>query len=351
MGRLNGRAPTVGCETPTAHYFWKRAGPTALNWPPASGWPGHKFLAPVLFVALAAGCSQQFEPIFVPPVTEIFWPQRPAEAKVRYVGQIRSAADLKPAPKPFQVLGALFVGADEPPQLYGPRSVICTSQGERVWVADPGGRRVHMFDLQRRTYESITGPAGSPLLAPVDLCSGPEDSIYVCDSEGVAIHRLAESDGTWLESLQLPEEVRRPVALHFDPDNEELFVVDAAGHDIKVLGRDGRLRRILGQRGVAPGEFNFPCDILQRQDLIWVVDTGNHRVQSLTRLGKSVAVFGKAGDAPGDLALPKSIAFDSDGHLYVVDSRFENVQIFDRSGSLLLFFGEEGIGPGEFWLP
>jgi hypothetical protein len=141
------------------------------------------------------------------------------------------------------------------------------------------------------------------------------------------------------------------VALYYDSAAQELFVVDAAAHDIKVLAPDGRLRRIIGRRGRGPGEFNFPCDIAENDGLIWIVDAGNNRIQGLTRNGLAAVVFGTAGDAPGDLALPKSLAFDSDGNLYVVDARFENVQIFDQTGRLLLFFGREGIGPGEFWLP
>lgn len=220
-----------------------------------------------------------------------------------------------------------------------------------MWVADAGGHCLHLFDLQNRSYKTIERAGPSRLLSPVGLALGPDDSIYVCDSEGVAIHRLSDRTGLLIESLRLPQEVRRPVAVSYERGSQELFVVDVSAHDIKVLGLDGSLRRIVGRRGAGEGELNFPCAIAGDAELLWVVDAGNHRVQGLTRAGEPVAVFGQAGDGAGDLALPKGIALDSAGHVYVVDARFENVQVFDRTGRVLLAFGEEGIGPGQFWLP
>ena len=300
---------------------------------------------------LPAACHQPLRPVFEPLDPVPAWPPPPVESRIRYVGQLRSSSDLKPRPQLFRALGDLLVGAGEPSVLHGPRSVACTRDGNRVWVADAGGRCLHLFNLRDRAHRKIDRLAGGPLLSPVDVCLGPRDSIFVCDSENVAVYRLSDGTGALLESLRLPEEVVRPVALAYDEEAAELYVVDVAAHRINVLGADGRLRRIIGRRGAGPGEFNFPCDIATDGELIWIADTGNARVQGLTRTGEPVASFGQAGDAPGDLALPKGVALDSDGNLHVVDARFENIQVFDREGHLLLFFGGEGTGPGEFWLP
>jgi len=305
----------------------------------------------LLLLCTAGGCSLQPGPIFDRQYPDLVWPPRPAESRIRYVGQISTADDLKAPPNVLEAMGALLAGKEKPARLYGPRSVIVTHAGRRVWVADPGGRRVHLLDLEERRHLEITRAGDAPLLTPVDLCTGPDDSIYVCDSEAVGIHRFSAVTGVFIGSMRLPEDVQRPVGLHYDVDQQELFVVDVAEHNIKVLAPDGRVLRIIGRRGERQGEFNFPCDIAGDGDTIWVVDAGNNRVQGLTREGAPVQTIGSVGDSPGDLALPKSIALDSEGHLYVVDARFENVQIFDRSGRLLLFFGEEGAGPGEFWLP
>ncbi len=318
---------------------------------PESSWRTRRACTWLATVLAAVGCQQPAEEIFAPVEPAVLWPAPPAEPRYRYVGALRDSSDLKPPPKPFQGLGDLIIGKKPAEPLYGPRDVVCTADGRRTWIADPGGRCVHMFDLEAREYRKINQIGGRHLLSPVGLALGPQESLYICDSEGVAIYRMSSVDGSGAESLRLPPEILRPVALQYDPIRRELYVVDVSAHDIKVLDTTGRLLRLIGRRGTGPGEFNFPCDLVLRGNVLWVVDTGNQRIQALSGSGEPLTQFGQAGDAPGDLALPKSIALDRERNVYVVDARFENIQVFDRSGQLLMVFGEEGTGPGEFWLP
>lgn len=308
----------------------------------------------LLSIAVACaptGCAASRKPIFPEPEQRLVWPLPPAPPRVEYVGSLRSDKDLKAPPKLFEGLTTLLAGKKPPQELFGPRSVVVTPDGQRVWVADPGGRCLHGFDLEKRVYRKVDQVGEAALLTPVHVSPGPAGSLYLCDSEAVAVHRLRDTDGTWIESLRLPEDLVRPAAVAFDGEQNDLFVADVSAHDVKVLARDGSLLRILGRRGTEPGEFNYPTNVELHDGFLWVVDTGNYRVQKLTRAGEPVWSIGGAGDAPGDLAMPKGLAFDVDGHLYVVDGRFENVQVFDMSGRLLLVFGQEGTQPGEFWLP
>lgn len=297
------------------------------------------------------GCSGPLRPIFPPVPDAPAWPEPPEAPRIRYIGALSTSADLKPAPKPFSGLSNLLVGPAKPDPLYGPRSIVSTDDGKRLWVADVGGRCLHLMDLDRRVYRKVTRVGEASLLSPVDVCRGPESSIFVCDSEAVAVHRLSAESGDGLGTLRIPEDLQRPAAVYWDDAARELYVADTGAHDIKVLDENGALLRILGRRGAGPGEFNFPCDLIGDGEALWVVDAGNHRVQRISPTGEVVGGFGQAGDALGDLALPKGVALDGDGNVYIVDARFENVQIFDRSGQLLLAFGEEGNEPGQFWLP
>jgi sugar lactone lactonase YvrE len=298
-----------------------------------------------------AACTRTATAIFPSTKQELSWPPPPHPARIRYVGELRTAEDLKPPRRGRELFGRIFGGRKPPQPLYGPRAVTVTSGGNKLWVGDLGGRCIHLFDLENRSYRKIENAGVHRLLTPVALCPGPVGSIFVCDSEAVAIHRLSERDGSWIQSLRLPEEMQRPVAMYFDNESQELIVVDVLGHDIKVFDSRGDLQRVMGQRGEKAGEFNFPSAIAGDARLLWIADTGNNRIQGINRDGSPEVVFGQAGDASGDLAMPKAVAVDSEGHVYVVDGRFENVQIFSEKGELLLFFGEEGTGPGQFWLP
>lgn len=317
--------------------------------------PWMRCRGPACWLILVGGvipaCRTVERPVFAPPSETIAWPAPPKAPRIRYVGELKTSDDLKARVGGWEGLRRVFAGRKVPSSLYGPRGVVCTPDGQRVWIADPGGRCLHCFDLSRRTYLKVEKIGESRLQAPVAVALGPAGSIYVCDSEKAAIHRLDDRSGAWIESPRLSEEILRPTAAFFDPHKSELHVVDVLSHDIKVLGERGEVLRVLGRRGENPGEFNFPTAIVGDGLRLWVADSGNHRVQAISPEGAPLIAFGRAGDAPGDLALPKSVAVDPDGHVYVVDGRFENVQVFNDAGQLLLFFGEEGSGPGQFWLP
>lgn len=306
-------------------------------------------LAALTALLALTGCSRSAGPLFEEIQAAPSWPPAPGATRIRYVGMLRSADDLHAPRSVFRALGDLLAGPPAPEPLYGPRSAVLA--GDALWIADPGGRCLHVMNLRTRRYAKITRAGAEPLLSPVDVCRGGDDRIFVCDSEAVAIHVFSARTTAWIRTLRLPEEIGRPAALAADPAGEALYVVDVARHDLKVLDRDDHLRRIIGRRGRGLGEFNFPCDVILDGDALWIADTGNQRIQQLALDGTPRSAFGAAGDAPGDLAMPKSVALDRDGHLYVVDARFENVQIFDRGGRLLLAFGDEGTAPGEFWLP
>jgi sugar lactone lactonase YvrE len=304
-----------------------------------------------MFVFLCANCRTPSRAVFEDPTAPLVWPSPPQPARIRYVGQLATSDDLKASRSGLENLRRVFVGRKPPSPLYGPRAVVVTSDGERVWIADPGGRCLHLFDLKRRAYLKVNALGKNRLRAPVGVCVGSSGSIFVCDSEGGGVYRLDDRNGRLIEALRVPDELQRPVAMYYEPKTDDLYVVDASGHDLKVLGMGGELRRVIGRRGSGPGDFNFPSAIAGGENRLWIADTGNHRVQGITLSGEPLAAFGQAGDAPGDLALPKSVAVDPAGNLYVVDGRFENIQIFDTEGRLLLFLGEEGSGPGQFWLP
>ncbi len=309
------------------------------------------FLIGAAFAASSGGCAAPLRPLFKEQSPSLCWPSCTSVPRIRYVGQLASSADLSPHRTPLQTVGGWLLGEDAPVEIHGAQAVLPLADEGLVWIADPGLRALHLFDILHRRHVLITEAGGVPLLAPVGLCEGPDESIYVCDAERGAVFRFDRHSGRSLGEVPLPEVVSRPVALYYDKRTEELFVVDAIGHNIKVLSPHGDLLRVIGRRGTAPGEFNFPIAITVGEGLIWVADAGNHRIQALNKNGEPHHSFGQHGDAPGDFALVKSLALDSDGHLYVVDARFENVQVFDRTGRLLLYFGQEGRGRGEFWLP
>lgn len=310
--------------------------------------------AAALCVLCMVGCARPAGEIFAPVDPSLVWPLAPARPRIRCVGEIRSSADLRPAKTGWQVFrDGLHPQEARPIPLTKPHAVAMGGD-ERVYVADPGAACLHIFDLQERTHRVVDSAGGDHLGSPVGVAVGPS-SVFVTDAVLAAVIEYS-LEGEYLQTLDV--ELQRPAGIAYCPDNDRLYVVDSGAHRCVVLGREGlegsawSQVHAFGQRGTAPGMFNFPTHIVYHRLLGLVVsDTLNFRVQLFELDGTFKASIGQKGNGAGDFSLPKGVAVDGDGHLYVVDAHFENVQIFREDGRLLLPFGHEGAQLGAFAVP
>ncbi|MHC4427728.1 MAG: 6-bladed beta-propeller [Planctomycetota bacterium] len=308
----------------------------------------------VLIVLLAAGCNQPKGVLFEPLPEPLLWPPAPETARIEYVGQLETSADLKPAKGFGKLLGEGIFGPDSSRSMLSPYA-LTTDGADRLFVADSNAQLVHVFDLEDRGYEQWRPPEtkegfSQPVGIAYDATGGDQGRLLVADSVGASIH-VFDTRGIWRgrigEGL-----LARPCGLAVDAVDGRLFVADAASHEVLIFDWGGRLINRLGTRGTGPGEFNFPTNVaLDTAGRLYVADSLNFRIQIFGPDLSPLTQIGTHGDLPGSFSQPKGIALDSDGHLYVVDAHFESVQIFDDMGRLLLTFGAEGHGPGEFWLP
>jgi DNA-binding beta-propeller fold protein YncE len=213
--------------------------------------------------------------------------------------------------------------------------------GEELLVTDPGAHRVARI---ARRGEIDFSPPGA-LVTPMGIaaCSA---GILVTDSEAGRVVQLGgdlQLDG-WLA-----EDLSRPTGIACRDGT--VFVVETGRHRILVLEADGS-RRVLGKRGSAPGEFNFPTSLtLDGGDLL-VGDTLNFRIQRLeAATGKPVSSFGGLGDSPGETPRIKGVAVDARGRIWVSDGYLDRISLYEPDGVLLISIGSRGSGPGEFSFP
>ncbi len=286
-----------------------------------------------------------------PPVEEkatLVWPAAPDAPRVAYLKSFSQPADLGIKRGFFQRIGDFLFGHDES-RLIRPMAVVAA--GDLLYVADPGAKGVHRFDLKRERYDLIYAAGGTALISPVGLALGDAGEVYVSDSAlaTVFIIRPGEKEA---QPLTLRAPLSQPTGIAFDASSGRLFVVDTGAHRVNVFKRDGALESSFGQRGTAQGEFNYPTLIWRTpQGRLYVTDSLNFRIQSFDESGRFLAKFGGLGDGTGDLPRQKGVATDRYGHIYIVDSLFHAVQIFDESGKFLLSIGGLGQERGEFRLP
>jgi sugar lactone lactonase YvrE len=299
---------------------------------------------------LAVGCAQSAKPLLVAPEPPVVWPKPPDPPRVRYVGELKSSADLGAAKPASQVLREVFYGPEAPSPLVKPHAVAISADGNRLAVADTDIACVHVFDLASRAYRLITawGAPHHRFESPTGVAWDGQ-TLWVTDSR---LHAVAIIGPTGTGRLIGADCLLRPAGLAFCAATGRAYVADSVAHAIVAFDRQGQEVLRFGKQGSGPGEFNFPLQIACGPDgTLVVADALNFRIQRFSSDGTPLNAFGRKGDAPGDFALPKGVAVGPDGNIWVVDAQFENLQAFTPSGELLMFIGQEGQGPGEFWLP
>jgi DNA-binding beta-propeller fold protein YncE len=297
-----------------------------------------RLIAACAIAGAAAPAAAQVRPPAVG--LERVWPEPPATARIRFVTALvprtaRRRSLLR------RVWDAVAGGAEAPvmKQPYG----LALGAGGRLYVADPPGRAVHVYDLRDGGYSKID--VASESLIGIATLGG---RLFLTDSVGDRVICLnASGKRQW--SVGADAGLLRPTGIVAADDR--VYVVDTLGHRVVALGVDGRVLEQFGSRGAEPGQFNYPTSIARdRAGRLYVVDAMNFRVQVFTPQGRYLSAFGRAGDGSGDFSRPKGVALDSEGHVYVVDGLQDVVQIFDADGRFLLAFGQPGNDEGEFWL-
>jgi DNA-binding beta-propeller fold protein YncE len=270
------------------------------------------------------------------------WPPAPAQARIRFLRALDPASGRR-KPSLFKRFVRFIVGANDEPQMLQPYGIAVAPDG-KVYVADTFGKTIHVYDVARSDYSTIAVDGKS--LIGVAVVRG---LLFVTDSVSGRLLCL-DAKGHVLWTRGHDSGFLRPTGLVAATDR--LYVVDTILNKVVIVSLTGQIMGTFGDRGDAPGQFNFPTNIARATDgRLFVTDTMNFRVQVFDSEGKYLNSFGHAGDGAGDFAKPKGIAIDSAGHVYVVEGFNDVVQIFDDSGRLLLAFGGSGAGAGQLWLP
>jgi sugar lactone lactonase YvrE len=312
--------------------------------------PATRFvIGQLLLASLITSCavSEQLRPFESSGKT---WPEPPDVQRITHVGEFARSSDLGIKPGVWSRLVNLAAGSRDD-TMVRPMAVAASNDNSVIFVADPGARCVHRFDLIRARYACLTLRNQRTLVSPVGLAVAAEGTLYVSDSSLGALYRLQAGD-KWLEQFGDASDLQQPTGLAWDEEVGQLIVTDTGSQSIKAFDTNGKLVREFGRRGGRPGEVNYPTYLwLDSGKELLVTDSLNFRVQRFDDEGEFINTFGSNGDTAGSLARPKGVATDTFGHVYVIDALFHSMQIFNSEGNLLLSVGNRGQEPGEFWLP
>jgi DNA-binding beta-propeller fold protein YncE len=239
---------------------------------------------------------------------------------------------------------------------------VLTRGASPVLVFGPGG-------------EQLAAWAQGPIVAPHGIGIGPDDTVYIVDDLGHALH-LFRPGGELIRTIASQrarderDQVRqvRSVAAAGAPFNMptgvargpegQLYVSDGYGNArVHVFDEQGQLLFGWGEPGTGPGQFNLPHGIWIDGDLVYVSDRMNRRVQLFDLEGAPRGAW-------EELRWPNNIAIDGAGVVYVaelgarwLDGRegdltqpAARISLRDRSGGLLASW-EYDAGEGIYAAP
>ncbi len=229
---------------------------------------------------------------------------------------------------------------------------VAVSQAGEVFVSDAGAQRVVVFGPEGQYLRAFgkEGKGPGELDRPMHLTIGPDGLLYVAeyDNDRVSVFR---PDGAFVRHLSA-HELDAPGGVAVD-QRGTVFIPNFYGHDVLVLGSDGKLLRTLGRPGrIWQGELHYPTDVALAPDgSLWVADAYNHRLQRFVEdKATDIVGWGLFGRAFG-FRVATGVGIDSIGRVYGADFGHGLVRVFDSGGTPLETFGMAGRGPGEFDRP
>jgi DNA-binding beta-propeller fold protein YncE len=221
----------------------------------------------------------------------------------------------------------------------------------RIYVTDASRQAVFVFDEkggELLVWDKAQGLTS--FVSPVGIAPGPDGQVFVADAELGFVARL---DRAGNPVGQIGKGIlKRPAGVARDPAQRLIYVADTYAHDVKVFDERGRLARVIGRRGDAKGEFNYPTHLSFARGELYVTDTMNSRIQVFSAGGEVLErSFGTRGLNVGDLVRPKGVAVDNEANVYVIESYYDHLLVFGRNGEFLLPIGGTGQETGRFFLP
>lgn len=281
----------------------------------------------------------------------IVWPGEPEKPRVMYLWSLQRVMGAEGVSKLVRfVAGGGEFDMEDPRNsdlLMAPHGLFADSE-DTLYVADTGGSRVCIINLQNGESRFIYEMGSEPLMAPISVVVDGRKNIYVSDADLGKVG-MYSFKGKFIRHFEGP--FKRPTGMAISPDNY-IYIVDTWDHKIYKHTLEGRRVGSFGELGEEPGKMKYPTHLtVDSRGYLYVSDSLNFRIQIFTPTGNMVNTFGIAGDSFGTFDKIKGIAVDNQGHIYIVDSAKDMIQIYDKEGRLLLYFGKAGSFYGDFMIP
>src|SRR5579871_29932 len=183
---------------------------------------------------------------------------------------------------------------------------------DKIMAVDQGNDRILVFDHQGNCLKSWgkLGKGPKEFAEPSGATSDDKGNGYVMDTWNGAIKGFDENGKEILDTVALSgSNFYGPRGIGFDGHN--FIVANTGGHDVVLVGMDGKAVATWGGFGKESGQFHGPLDaVSDHKGNYLVADSENNRVQWLDQDGKVVKIFKFKAGVP-------AVAVDQSGRFFV----------------------------------
>lgn len=199
---------------------------------------------------------------------------------------------------------------------------------KNVFVVDENGTFIRKFDY---AAAKVDAPGGI-------LVDNGRQRIYLADTGGSKV-AVFDLEGKFLFSFGQPGEgdgeFNRPIPITMNSKGE-IIVGDVMNARIQIFDGDGKFLRKFGQRGDAAQDFQIIKGVaVDSDDNIYVTDGKANKIKIFNTIGQLNMSFGTAysvpkamQEAPGGFLLPQGIFIDSTDTIYIADQANLRFQVF-----------------------
>ena len=162
-------------------------------------------------------------------------------------------------------------------------------------------------------YQPLSFSNEAVISRPVACVSDSSGYYYICDAY---YHQVVVLNSSASKVMTLNDPLKLPIDLAVTSNH--IYVLDQSLCAVAVFDKNGTYVKTLGEKGLAPGQFDNPSDIFIDNGELYVVDTGNHRIQVFD--AESLAFNRILGLEVGNIDLDSpTAAAVKDDTLYIVE--------------------------------
>ncbi|RKZ70318.1 MAG: hypothetical protein DRQ44_01070 [Gammaproteobacteria bacterium] len=274
-----------------------------------------KFLLPLLITALAAGCATTAGLIgFEQSSDEQILATRCTNDGIL----LKRWSTISGTLKGRSSIKSGQAAVDERVRLISPAAV--AAQSIDIFIADTGHKKIFKYDRATQTIETFAEvpDMGGKVSLHVDRGL----SVYLVNQAAARTIQF-DIDGRVLKVFENAAELPQPVAVTVDDKQAEIFITDQLRAHVLVFNRGGGINRVINAPKSGEGKIQSISAMTFANNQLYLVDRAGHQVYAMSPTGKFRYAFGAE-----ELVAPDVITVDSENRVFVADTSNNTIKVY-----------------------